>query len=468
MAQPSKTTDPIFAKPADQTWLDHLLMLLHIGAELEHGLMVQYLYAAYSLGGPQVPPGERARVQRWRDHLLTIAREEMGHLVCIQNLLCLLGGPINLYRDDYPFDAPYYPFRFSLEPLTLNSLACYIYAEMEHEMEDPGFMIGDTKRAKQFKKDKARIIKAANKAKGLSGAPHHVDKIYNPVLEILKDPEKIPDSAFRASSYASQASWDEWGKNYRPTPNDQDAARVTPVRSSHVMVFQMASRTEALDALKEVAGQGEAPHLRGRLKEEPSHFDRFLDVYQDMETVSGWSPTRECPTNPVTSIVGEETDKINKRKTLIKSEYSRTWAELFNLRYRMLLTCIAHSFRLQRHSRPDVPDVRSATLHRTFGEMYNIKTISQILFRLPLTDDRKDGRRAGPPFQIPYTLALPDDDADCWQLQRDLLVSAVSLATGLLEKARGEDGRYLATQLNLDQQTIRWIDTLQGQTNRSH
>jgi hypothetical protein len=463
MVKPAKTADPILEKPADQTWLDHLLMLLHIGAELEHSLMVEYLYAAYSLGGPQVPPEKRAQVQRWRDQLLTIAREEMGHLLCIQNLLCLLGGPINLDRDDYPWDTPYYPFRFSLEPLSLDSLSRYIYAEMEHEMDDAGFEFGDSKRAKQLKKDLPRIIKAAKKAAGVSGSPQHVDKIYNPVIEILKDPDKIPDSAFRASSYARQACWDEWGKNYRPTPNDQAAARETPVRSSYVLVFQMASRTEALNALKEVAGQGEAPHLLGRLKEEPSHFDRFVDVYQELEKVSGWSPTRHCPHNPVTSKIGDMRDK-----TYIECEYSRTWAELFNIRYRMLLTCIAHSFRLQRNSRPDVPDVRSGTLHRTFGEMYNIKTISQILFRLPLTDHPGDEKRAGPPFQIPYTLALPDDEADCWQLQRDLLVTAVSLATGLLEKASGDDGRYLATQLNLDQKTIEWIDTMQAHTPRRH
>ena len=179
--------------------------------------------------------------------------------------------------------------------------------------------------------------------------------------------------------------------------------------------------------------------------------------------MSGWSPTRHCPHNPVTSKIGDMRDK-----TYIECEYSRTWAELFNIRYRMLLTCIAHSFRLQRNSRPDVPDVRSGTLHRTFGEMYNIKTISQILFRLPLTDEPGDERRAGPPFQIPYTMALPDDDADCWQLQRDLLVTAVDLATGLHKKARGDDCRYLATQKNLNQQTIQWIDTMQAQTTRRH
>ena len=33
----------------DMTWRDHLLMLLSFGATVEHCLMVQYLYAAYSL-----------------------------------------------------------------------------------------------------------------------------------------------------------------------------------------------------------------------------------------------------------------------------------------------------------------------------------------------------------------------------------------------------------------------------------
>jgi hypothetical protein len=34
------------AKIASMTWKDHFTMLLHIAAEIEHSLMVQYLYAA--------------------------------------------------------------------------------------------------------------------------------------------------------------------------------------------------------------------------------------------------------------------------------------------------------------------------------------------------------------------------------------------------------------------------------------
>jgi len=39
------------AKPPELTWRDHAIMLLHIASSIEHALMVQYLFAAYSLGG---------------------------------------------------------------------------------------------------------------------------------------------------------------------------------------------------------------------------------------------------------------------------------------------------------------------------------------------------------------------------------------------------------------------------------
>jgi hypothetical protein len=41
--------------------------------------------------------------------ILGIAKEEMAHLITVQNVLRLIGGPLNLDRNDYPWDAPFYP-----------------------------------------------------------------------------------------------------------------------------------------------------------------------------------------------------------------------------------------------------------------------------------------------------------------------------------------------------------------------
>jgi hypothetical protein len=109
---------------------DHLVMMLTAGAQIEHALMVQYLYAAYSIDTDQASQEIREKVKGWRANILSVAREEMGHLLTVQNVLVLLGAPVNFGRQMLPWDHEFYPFPFSLEPLSLESLECFIYAEM--------------------------------------------------------------------------------------------------------------------------------------------------------------------------------------------------------------------------------------------------------------------------------------------------------------------------------------------------
>ena len=115
--------------PAEFSWRDYTILLLHIASEIEHSLMVQYLYAAWSLGGPQIPQRHREELRWMQNEVLAIAKEEMGHLITVQNVLRLLGAPLNLDREDYPWGSDFYPFPFSLEPMTLDVLARYVYAE---------------------------------------------------------------------------------------------------------------------------------------------------------------------------------------------------------------------------------------------------------------------------------------------------------------------------------------------------
>src|SRR5262245_53044985 len=159
----------------------------------------------------------------------------------------------------------------------------------------------------------------------------------------------------------------------------------------------MATRTEALDALLAIAAQGEAPHLGRRFATgggEPSHFERFVDVYEGLERAKGWRPTRHVPLNPTTRDGGRR-----GKRTLIESKTSRAWADLFNLRYRMALSWLSHVFRLAADAAGPGRSLRGLVVHRVFGEMYAMKAVAQVLMRSPLTDDRDDPRRAGPPFE---------------------------------------------------------------------
>jgi len=107
--------------PPEFTGRDYLICLLHVAAEIEHSLMVRYLFTAYSLGGPDVPENRRADVRTWQETTLGIVNEEMGHLITIQNLLTALGAPLNFNRKDYPHGSAFYPSGFTLQPASVVS-----------------------------------------------------------------------------------------------------------------------------------------------------------------------------------------------------------------------------------------------------------------------------------------------------------------------------------------------------------
>ena len=450
-------------KPEGVGQVEHLITLLQMGAAIEHELMIQYLYAAYSLGGDQVPDAHRQKVRVWQQNVLAIAREEMGHLLTVQNVLTALGGPVVWDRGNYPRMQKVFPIsRKALGPLTKQSLEVYIYAEGPSELaHNKGIGRVTAAQAKA-------IYAAASRAVG--STPDQVGTLYAEIIRIVKDPLLIPDSAFHAETYAKQASWEEWGKGYEPYVIDththppdvtQEDYKAPVFYSPRIILSQVASRTQVVEALTAISEQGE----NARLVEDgqPSHFERFVSIYDGWRKSragegtgrSAWRPTRHVPVNPTV-------DKARKGRTttFIESEYSREWGILFNLRYRLLLTYLSQMYRLPPVADPTEPQMRPGTLHRVFSEMYNLRAVAGILVRLPLTDTPGDERRAGPPFELPYTTVLPQADDDCWRLCRDLLRECVVLGEKLSNGAPTDAAQYLTSLRNLDMQSLTWLDTV--------
>jgi len=446
----------------DMSWPVFLVELLRVASTLEHKLMVQYLFAAYSLGGPQVPEQYRDNVRAWQESLLTVAREEMGHLLTVQNILTFLGAEVSFATGEFAWEVPYFPY----EAVSLDSLACYVYVEMNTTDIFP---------------EKEEIMKrACAHARVSVDKLIPVEELYAVIIALLGDLEKIPESALRPDSYLSQASWDDWGRGYQPDPRSLDAEGSLddgrPAPADHhraiLLINNVCTRTQAIAALTALSTQGEGPSIRpgkrialspdseayteeGTDPREPSHFERFIKFYREMKKLceGGWQPALPVATNPSTVEV--------PAGTYISSKRARDWAELFNMRYRMLLMLLTHTFRLARSSRPDEPSVRAVTMHRVFGEMYNLKTIATLLVQMPLSDDPADPRRAGPPFRLPNTHSLPPTDADCWSLDIDMLKTADGICREiLLEETQTPNRNYLLTLLDLDNQRIKRIEKI--------
>jgi hypothetical protein len=459
---------PLPPKSEGMAWRDYLIMLLHIGAELEHSLMVQYLYAAYSLNEQTGNSEQRRQVLEWRNWLLTVAKEEMGHLLTVQNLLCLVGGPVCFERSHFPADTDYLPFPLRLEPVSARLLAWYVYAEAPHDWQT---LFRDHRRdpTGTFRDDIRMVAESVGDAP-VTGHAHTVGQLYDRIIEVLADPLRIPDSAFRPDTYAQQASWDEWGRGYRPPParpGETEPPAESIAERGHVIVQRLATRTEALAALRQIGKQGEAAHLGVASDQEPSHFMRFVSLLDAFRKAAGERDmVFKAPVNPTTRGAAEQPAGT----TRIEQQTSRLWATLFNLRYRALLAYLTHSFRLARLVDAREPNVRGAVMHKVFGEMYNLKALAGILVRRPLRDGvPADAACAAPPFEMPYSMDLPTDEPDCWQQHRDILISSLTICDTLLTKEdplapalTTDEANYLRALRQLDQRSVAWIDLIKG------
>jgi hypothetical protein len=408
--------------------------LLHIGAEVEHALMAQYLYAAYSLGGPHLDDAQQELTRQWKATILEIAREEMGHLATVENILTLIGGPLSFEREDYPIPEDLYPFSFELEPLTKRSLGQYVLAEMPNEK-----VISELQLQEEIRKIEEYVGVEHEKIK-----IHRVGVIYESIIALFKappvpkdPPERPPDfiasSDIQAESIRFQVTPSAWGLGY-----------------PDILIGTATDRKGAIDAITNLSVQGEGSTIKDL---ESSHFGKFLKIYREFPFEDEWSPAKNVARNPTTDCHAPEDRRIANKIALL-------WAGLFNLRYRMLLMYLAHAFRLEAPLRASGRTPRGLLLSWTFGEMYNLRSITEILMTLPLNDTSEV--RAGPPFEMPYSLALGARDPDRWRLHRDLLSASQRYIEDLLKVVGGQYEPYLQGLHRANETALEQVRTLIG------
>jgi Ferritin-like len=393
---------PTYSSPLN--YHDEAIFLLHTAAEIEHSLMVQYLYAGYSLD-PNLANGEdKEKVQRWQREILHIAREEMGHLVTVQNVLRLIGGPLKFGREEYPFSSEFYPFPFELRPLSAVSLAKYIVAEMPEKPAD----------------DDIDEIKRLAQEGNAGNMVNSVGKLYEAITALLK---RLDDADFQSRTVNYQADFDTWGRDYARGPRGGlPADRKTP----ELIIRAVRSRTTALEALAAVAEQGEG--IGTNEADEFSHYQRFLAIYREFKN-GGKAFVRPIAINPSTMAVSGE--KVGGGVVRITHPVSLLWAQLFNKRYRLLLGYLIHAFYTEGALvATGSPSPHGRLVAATFSEMYNLRSLAGILMSQPVAESNSDVL-CGPPFELPYTLALADSASDRWRVHRDVIEASEMLINGL-------------------------------------
>jgi hypothetical protein len=145
---------------------------------------------------------------------------------------------------------------------------------------------------------------------------------------------------------------------------------------------------------------------------------------------------------------------------LITNPVARDWAELFNLRYRLLLMMLSHSFHIESDSAGPPRSPRGLLISWAFGEMYNLRSIAEILMSLPLNSPAGE-KFAGPPFLMPYSLALPAHDRNRWRGHRDLIDASDLMVQKLMPEAASHV-EYLKGLLSANRRAVLQIEPLIG------
>ena len=409
-------------KDPELNWREFAILLLETAAEIEHSLLVQYLYAAYSLRRSVPIPEcgqQKVTTDDWQRWIVEIAQEEMGHLVSVQNLLRSVGGPLNFERERFPYRSQLYPFPFMLEPLTKNSLAKYVATEMP-ESVDPAIL----------PPDELNEIwdRATRDTQGVN--INHVGLLYETLIDVFRSHLTVGDFSHEAVDW--QAVKTEW-----PPSNDDDnesGIKVLPIILDPLNP-NLTLKDRAIRALRIIARQGEGITAcnSGMLRSidlDNSHFMRFLTIYRQFPacaSAKGFDPTYPVPTNPNASLtpafapadVEGISLELKQKAGRITNETTLLWAHLFNVRYHILLAVLEHVLSLKTTGND--ASIRDVLRRWAIPIMKQLRAIAkERLVTLPQSNF--PGYAAGAPFELPATTSkLPDREQDRWKLHLDLL-----------------------------------------------
>ena len=376
-----------------------LIYTLGKAAELEHLIMLQYLFAAFSLKqgvSEGLSTETLAAVQRWRKTLLSIGEQEMLHLALVQNLLTAVGAAPRLARPNFPMPAYSYPAGVRIELLPFGEAALRHFAFLERP---EGIDIEDAEGFEAI----AQAV-ALPHDEGDEIVPHlqefdTIGQLYRSIqagLEYLAD-RLGPDRLFIGPPNA-QATEEHfrWGEL--------------------VAVTDLSSAQRAIDTIVE---QGEG--ARGEWRD--AHFGRLLGILDEYLEIKGADPGFE-PARPVVA-ANVRPQATGVVVPLISDPGTTRCMDLLNVAYEVLLQLLSRYFAHTDES----PEQLEVLADVSVGLMYAaIKPLGTVVTTLPVGHDMP-GVTAGPGFELFYQVdyLLPHQEA-AWVLMEERLRDAAAFA----------------------------------------
>ena len=347
-----------------------LTYLLCEAAELEHGLMCEYLYAAFSLKtkpDETLPAEHLETVERWRSVVLGVAAQEMLHWALVNNILTAVGSAPYVARPHMPHQAKGYPagVQLALVPFGERALRHFLFLERPEgmELEDaegfspsgPALPIMDT----------TDIVPWGQEF-------HTVGHLYRSIQAgIVNLADKIGEDRLFIGPQEAQVSADSFGW-----------PELVPI----------VDTATASQAIEDIVEQGEG--ARGDWS--AAHYGRFLAVLEELRAIRAADPTFE-PAHPVVGAGVRPVDGVHP-EFLITDPTTAAVSDLFNVTYDLILQIIVRFLANVGEDREQLGILARTSVSLMFAA---IKPLGLLLATMPVGPEHP-GVTAGANFQLFY------------------------------------------------------------------
>jgi hypothetical protein len=386
-------------QPMDIENREELIYTLGKASELEHLIICQYLYAAFSLKrfrSEGLTEELEKTTARWSNQLLGIAIQEMLHLALVQNLLTAIGSGPHLGRPNFPVPSRAFPAKVQIVLLPFSEAALRHFAFLErpegYGIEDAAEMpeLAEAWRHEEIDADAVGPIVADFET---------ISHLYRSIEDgIVGLAEKMGEERLFIGPRDAQATGDHFRMN------------------ELVPVTDLATARQAIDTIVE---QGEG--ARGDWRK--AHFGRLLTMLDEFTAARAANPAFD-PARPVllSRVRPLESGEL---MPLVTAPFSVRCTDLLNATYEIVLQLLARYF---AHS--DETEEQLDTLARVAMDLMEdaVAPLGRIITRLPVGDDHP-GRTVGPSFELFYATdyLLPHRTA-AWQLMVERLEEVAAFA----------------------------------------
>lgn len=386
-------------QPMRMAHREALIYTLGKAAELEHLVMCQYLYAAFSLKDGEaegLSADQLVSVRHWRRELFGIAAQEMLHFALVQNVLAAVGAAPRLARPNLPLPPGAYPAGVKIAMLPFGEVALRHFAFLERpegmDMADAEGMAAMDKAVELPHDEEDEIGPHLQDFDTIGHLYRSIEDGLGSLAERMGE-DRLFIGPRRAQATAEHFRWEE-------------LTAVHDLESAHT----------AIDTIVE---QGEG--LRGDWQE--AHFGRLMRMLDDFLAMRGADPGFD-PTRPI-DLAHVRPPSSGADVTLITDPFSTRVTDLLNAVYEVVLQLLSRYFTNTDESPAQLSTLADVAVGLMFGA---IKPLGSLVTRLPIGTERP-GRTIGPALELFYDVdyLLPYREA-AWTIMAERLREIAELA----------------------------------------